>query len=73
MLKKKLVELYQQNIKQMIYMMDILKQMNANPENKYETTFKETAKIMVSNKDIAQKIEVKETSKDVDIYRLYNR
>ena len=36
-----------------------------NPENKYETTFKETAKIMVSNKDIAQKIEVKETSKDV--------
>ena len=35
-----------------------------NSENKYETSYKETAKIMISNKDIAQKIEVKEVSED---------
>ena len=33
-----------------------------NSENKYETTYNEKLKIMVSNKDIAQKIEVKETT-----------
>ena len=35
-----------------------------NNENKYETTYNENLKIMVSNKDIAQKIEVKETSEE---------
>ena len=35
-----------------------------NSENKYETSYKETAKIMISNKDVAQKIEVKEVSED---------
>ena len=35
-----------------------------NNENKYETTYNETLKIMISNKDIAQKIEVKETSEE---------
>ena len=35
-----------------------------NSENKYETLYKETAKIMISNKDVAQKIEVKEVSED---------
>ena len=33
-----------------------------NNANQYETTYNEKLKIMVSNKDIAQKIEVKETS-----------
>ena len=31
-------------------------------ENQYETTYKETEQIMISNKEIAQKIEIKETS-----------
>ena len=33
-----------------------------NSENNYETTYNEKLKIMVSNKDVAQKIEVRETS-----------
>ena len=33
-----------------------------NSENKYETTYKEKLKIMVSNKEITEKIEIKETS-----------
>lgn len=33
-----------------------------NPENQYETTYNEISKIMISNKDLAQKIEIKETS-----------
>ena len=33
-----------------------------NPSNEYETSYKETSKIMISNKDLVQKIEVKEES-----------
>ena len=33
-----------------------------NSDNKYETTYKEKSKIMISNKDIAEKIEIKEES-----------
>ena len=35
-----------------------------NPENQYETTYNENLKIMVSNKDLASKIEVKENSEN---------
>ena len=38
-----------------------------NNENNYETTYNEVLKIMVSNKEIAQKIEVRETS-EVSLY-----
>ena len=33
-----------------------------NPSNQYETSYKETSKIMISDKDLVQKIEVKEES-----------
>ena len=38
-----------------------------NNENNYDTTYNETLRVMVSNKDIAQKIEVKENS-EISLY-----
>ena len=42
-----------------------------NNENNYDTTYNETLRVMVSNKDIAQKIEVRENS-EISLYEETN-